>query len=287
MIPKRIRSSNISKFIHLTRFYLNETYFSKIFHLSIVLIVILSAIMAYINFSLSYSSNFPVRSASYILHRISGSEHILISYYLWSIPFQAIIVFVASMITAFIVAGNQESRTRYLLGSLPVPRYVDALSRYAASAFLSYALVMVYFLFSVASVSGGSRTLPPVQAYISMLLIFLIVLAISAVTLFAAMATARVLVSVIIVFTAYFVILSSLDLAFDLFGMPSPVFLINNDVSAISGIYSNVNLLPFGNPGTIAPEPFTYLFLQAFTLIVYTCVFLTISISIYSWRDII
>jgi len=225
-------------------------------------------------------------SFSYIFSRIQGVEKVDLVYFLWTVPYSIIIVFVSSVLTAFVFTHDVESGEAQVYYSYPVSRVQNVIAKFLASLGLSLILLSVYEIGEAVVLSLYFRQMVPVAFLLSYLLSIIAAIAIVSSVSLCSSLVRNSLFAIFFFFIIYFIIFNIINIYFDIIGSTQPIFLLNNEVNSVSQIFSQINLIPFGNAGEVQGLSLSGIIMNASLMTLYASISLLLAIIKYSGGDV-
>ena len=237
---------------------------------------------------LSFNAYFLGGSAtlSYVVSRIKGIRGDVIVYFLWSIPYASTLVFVTSVITSHIVAKDFENKESLIYYAYPITRGRIVVSKFIAAFLLSLLSMVMFVLLEMVAISVMFRSYPPMVSVLSFGLSILCILSVvSVTTLFASLFRSSVFSALFFLIT-YFVALNAINFYFLVIGGDEPFFLLNNSISLLSQVYSQINLVPFGNVGYLSGVGPGTIYRDAIVLSLYCIMPLILSVVVTGRKEL-
>ncbi|MGC8687010.1 MAG: ABC transporter permease [Thermoplasmata archaeon] len=225
-------------------------------------------------------------TVSFIVSQVEKVERERLAYFLWSVPFIEIIVFISIFITSYIVSGDFESKESEVLYTLPISREKIYISKILAAFSWSAIFAGIYFI-SEATILTLIFNAPPLILSIESFLLSLIgVFSIVSLTSFFSITMKNPLRSSLTTILIYFVAMNILNFYFLIEGIGQPLYLLNSDISIISEVYTQVNILPIGAIGSISGAPLNLIINSIFGMLSYIIAFFIFSLIASYYGDI-
>ena len=190
-------------------------------------------------------------SFSYVLARIQGLQKMDLVYFLWGVPYSVLQIFAPAVLASFVFSHDLESGESQVYFSYPVSRVQILVAKLLASFLLSIIVLSVYELGESLTLSIYFRHLFPLSFVWSYLLSIIATLAVIAIVALGSSLVRNALFTIFFFFLVYFVIFNIINIYSIIVGGTLPFYLLNNEVSSVTQVFSQINLVPFGNAGEI------------------------------------
>lgn len=278
--------SEARRFVSLTKFFLRTSMGSRGFLAISSFTIAVSVILLYLTASLNHPGAASITALAYLYNRLQGFLQVILTYFLWSVPVGTLVVFSTAFLAAFTLSADMESSMRFYIFSLPVKRSTLLLSKYFSSFLISSAIAALYFGIEGISLSMLFRSFPPVQFFISFLLALLLIMTVISIIFFIGMFLINPTFIVIAFLSTYFIVMETVGIASEILIGHLPVFLVSTAGTVVSGVFSGVNLLPFGNSGTISGVSSGTIALDVLIMLIYLITGMLSAYILFTTRDI-
>jgi ABC-2 type transport system permease protein len=265
--------------VYLGRMYIR----SRLFFLINVLVLLLTLLLGYLGYRTISVRGFD--SLSYVIQRLQGIEKEYLVYFLWSVPGQLLIYIIPVIMASGVFSSDYESGESAIYFSYPV----NWSSIVFAKVFVAFMVSLLPFLVFEAMegilLTVYFHTPPPAAFYLAVLLAVPVIFAVCSMTGLISSILRKTMSSTVVSMIILVVIFNIVNAFFLLSGTPEPAYLLSNDISLVSKAFSQINLIPFGNAGSVGPAPLPFLISGAFYALLYSVVSLLAIIIITDRRD--
>lgn len=239
----------MGKITIFTEFYLRNFLRSRLFLGIFAFILIILFTMIFLSYKTLNFNGYD--SFSYVLGRVRGIEKIDLVYFLWTVPYSILVVFSPAVLAAFVFSHDIESGEAQVYYSYPISRVQILVAKLFVSFLLSIAVLSVYEFGEALTLSIYFKQMIPLSFLWSYFLSIVAALTIISVVSLCSSLVKNSLFTIFFFFLIYFVIFNIINIYSEIVGGTLPDFLLNNDVNSVAQVFSQINLIPFGNAGAI------------------------------------
>lgn len=226
-------------------------------------------------------------SFSYVLARIQGVAKMDLVYFLWGVPYSVLLIFAPAVLSAFVFSHDLESGEAQVYYSYPISREQILLAKLYASFLLSIISLSVYELGELLALSIYFKTSVPLPFIWSYLLSIIAVLAVISIVALGSSFVKNSLFTIFFFFIVYFVIFNIINIYSIIEGGTLPFYLLNNEVNSVTQVFSQINLVPFGNAGEIQGASSFVIIRDASMMSLYASASFIVSLFKYTGGDAI
>lgn len=278
--------SEIHKFAALTSFFIRSSVKSKGFLAISVFTTSVAFILLYLTIDLGSAGNATLTPLAYLYGRISGVLQVTLTYFLWSVPFATLIVFSTAFLSAFTFGADMEGNMRFFVYSLPAKRSTLLYAKFSAAFAVSSAILVIYYGIEGAFLGIHFMAFPPMDFFVSLLLSLLLIGTIVSITFFIGMFMKNPTFVVIAFLSIYFIVMDTMGIASEILVGNLPSFLLSTAGAVVSEVFSGINLLPFGQAGTIAGADSASIIIDVIVLFLYLTASLVSVYILHNVREV-
>lgn len=267
----------------LIRYFIISVARTRTFYAIIALVLFTVAFMAVLSYGATDFTGFS--SIGYLMNRVSGVEKLNLIYFIWSIPFQILAVIISIMVSSGLYASDYENGEAAIYYSYPVSWSYTFMSKLVAAILVVMIPVALFMVSENAILIVYFHSMPPISMLYSLIMTVVSVVSVISVTALISVILKNSLMTALISLILYYVIMNIVNIYSVFTGGNVPVFILSNEVNAISQSFSMINLIPFGSSGSVGPAD-TLLMLQDLAYMgLYSCAALFTSLVILNGRD--
>lgn len=267
----------------LTRYFVLSVARTRTFYAILTLVMFTVAVMAALSYGVSDSTG--LNSIGYLIDRITGSEKLNMVYFIWSIPGQILAVIISIMVSSGLFAMDYENGEAAIYYSYPVSWSYTFMSKLIAAVFVAMIPILFFDISENMILAAYFHSLPPVTVLYSLCITLISVVSVVSVTALLSVILRNSLMAALTMLILYYVIMNIANLYSIFSNVGIPIFILSNEVNAISQVYSMINLLPFGPSGSVGPAGSLLILQDMAYMGLYTCLSLFTSLLIINRRD--
>ena len=274
--------STLSSLSTVYSYYLKNYYRSRSFYLIFSLVAVASVLMIYL--SIHYLPKIDSLFSTQTSVPSDLKEKVVL--YLWSYVMSDLPVFAAVFFSSPAISSEIENRTAFHIFALPVDRSVLLIGKYLAAA----SAAMISMAIFVVSEMATAEYLFPGISFNSILLsvgvLLVFILAISAFTFMVSSLFSKNLYSYITTFIIYFIVFNAANLILSLLYNYNAFFLLDNAASVIPRIFLNVSPSVFGSGFSLNGAPLSTLLLSLSIMVIYIICSLVTALVIFERKEV-
>lgn len=269
--------------VPLIRYFILSVARTRTFYAIVALVMFTVAFMAILSYGATDLTGFS--SIGYLMNRVSGMEKLNLIYFIWSIPFQILAVIISIMVSSGLYASDYENGESAIYYSYPVSWSYIFMSKLVAAILVVLIPLALFMVSENAILAVYFHSPPAVSMLYSVVMTVVSVVSVISVTALISVILKNSLMTALISLILYYVIMNIVNIYSVFTGGSVPVFILSNEVNAISQSFSMINLIPFGPSGSVGPAG-TLLMLQDLAYMgLYACIALFSSLVIMNGRD--
>lgn len=278
--------NELSRFRALTRFFLRSSIKSRSFTAISVFTFIVAGILAFLTIELYKPNGAIVTPLAYLYGRLNGVLRVTLTYFLWAFPFDTIAVFSTAFLAAFSFNSENESGMKYFVYTLPARRSTLLFSKFSSAFLISSSISVIYYGIEGIFLSIFFHSIPPATFFLSFGLSLLLIGSVVSIVFFIGSFMNSPTFVVIAFLSIYFIVMETIQIATEILYGYAPVFLVSIAGSVVSTVFSGINLLPFGDAGTLSGTPLTGILMYSGVLFMYLITGLLSVFVMFRERDI-
>ena len=264
-------------------YYLRNYYRSKSFYLMFFISVVVAILLTYLSFR--YINDLSTFISRAHLNLTGSHVNELALAYLWGFILSNLPVFASVFFGSPAISSEIESKTAFHIFTLPIPRIVLLLGKFFASVSVTILIVITYSVIQMAVFYYLFGEVIP-QIFSSILLTFVFVFAISAVTFLISSIFNKNTYAYISVLIIYLLVLNAATIVIELLYKTVPYYLLNQAASITYRVFIN---LTFGittvaaNP---APAGYSSMISNALIMFLYFLIALGITVVLFERKEV-
>jgi ABC-2 type transport system permease protein len=245
--------------------------------------VIVSILLIYLSFRyLNDLSTFATRAG---IKFLGGNQNELLLGYLWSFILSSLPVFASVFFGSPAISSEIETKTAFHIFTLPIPRIILLTGKFLASISVTFVIVLTYSLIEI-GVFQYLFGILVIQLFYSILLTFLFVISISAVTFMISSIFNKNTYAYITVLITYLLVFYAATIIIELLFKTVPYYLLNQASSITYRVFINLSFGITLTSSSPVPAGIHSIISNALIMFLYFLVAMGITVILFERKEV-